>query len=149
MELVVTENVSKAEELYLNGLVDGLSSTYTNTIFRNSEGVNSRLVWVIDYSGTADVIIGSENITTIADLKGKKIGVEGINTFSHIFVLQALAKAGLYEKDVQFENIPAQGILKALESKQIDAGHTWGPTSLLLLRRVIKYWILLKMFQGL
>ena len=36
VELVVTENVSKAEELYLNGLVDGLSSTYTNTIFRNS-----------------------------------------------------------------------------------------------------------------
>lgn len=127
VELVVTENVTKAEELYVNGLVDGLSSIYTNTIFQNSEGVNSRLVWVFDNSGTADAILGSQD-TTIADLKGKKIGIEGINTFSHIFVLQVLAKAGLYEKDVQFENIPAQGILKALDNKQIDAGHTWGPT---------------------
>jgi NitT/TauT family transport system substrate-binding protein len=127
VELLVTENATKAEELYANGMVDGLSSTYTDTIFRNSEGVNSRLVWVIDYSGTADAIIGSQNIT-IADLKGKKIGIEGINTFSHIFVLQTLAKSGLYERDVQFEDIPAQDILRALDNKQIDAGHTWGPT---------------------
>jgi NitT/TauT family transport system substrate-binding protein len=127
VELVVTENVTKAEELYVNGLVDGLSSIYTNTIFQNSEGVNSRLVWVFDNSGSADAIVGPQN-TKIADLKGKKIGIEGINTFSHIFVLQVLAKAGLYEKDVQFENIPAQGILEALGNKQIDAGHTWGPT---------------------
>jgi NitT/TauT family transport system substrate-binding protein len=127
VELVVTKNVTKAEELYVNGLVDGLSSIYTNTIFHNSEGVNSKLVWVIDYSGTADVIIGSQD-ATIADLQGKKIGIEGINTFSHIFVLQILAKAGLSEKDVQFEDIPAQDILKALDNRQIDAGHTWGPT---------------------
>jgi NitT/TauT family transport system substrate-binding protein len=66
--------------------------------------------------------------TTIADLKGKKIGIGGINTFSHIFVLQALAKAGLYEKDVQFEDIAAQDMLKALDNKLTDAGHTWGPT---------------------
>lgn len=129
VEFVVTENVTKAGELYANGLVDGLSSVYTNTIFQNSEGVNSKLVWVFDYSGTADAIIGAKN-TTIADLKGKKISVEGLNTFSHIFVLQALAKAGLYEKDVQFENIPGQDVLNALNNKQIDAGHTWGPTKL-------------------
>jgi NitT/TauT family transport system substrate-binding protein len=127
VQLVLTENQTKAEELYLNGFVDGLCSIYTNTIFHNSEGVNSRLVWVWDYSGSADVIVGSQNIT-LADLKGKKIGIEGINSYSHIFVLQALANAGLYERDVQFENIPAQNILKALNNKQIDAGHTYGPT---------------------
>lgn len=127
IEFVVTDNVTKAEEMYVNGQVDGLSSLYTNTIFQNSEGVNSKLVWIFDYSGTADAIIGPQN-TTVADLKGKKISIEGLNTFSHIFVLQALAKAGLYEKDVQFENIPGQDVLKALNSKEIDAGHTWGPT---------------------
>ncbi|HZD35414.1 MAG TPA: hypothetical protein VE130_09440, partial [Nitrososphaeraceae archaeon] len=31
-------------------------------------------------------------------------------------------------KDVQFENIPGQDVLSALKSKEIDAGHTWGPT---------------------
>jgi NitT/TauT family transport system substrate-binding protein len=130
VQLILTENFPKAEELYLNGSVDGLSSVYTNTIFHNSEGINSRLVWVYDYSDTADAIVALKNITTVADLKGKKIGIEGINSFSNIFVLQALANAGLYEKDVQFEDIPAQDVLKALNNRQIAAGHTWGPTKL-------------------
>jgi NitT/TauT family transport system substrate-binding protein len=69
VEFVVTDNVTKAEEMYVNGQVDGLSSLYTNTIFQNSEGVNSRLVWIFDYSGTADAIVGPPNMT-IADLKG-------------------------------------------------------------------------------
>ena len=127
VQSILTANQTKVEELYLKGSVDGIASVYTDTIFHNSEDVNSRLVWVWDYSDTADAIVGPQNIT-MADLKGKKIGIEGINTFSHIFVLQALANAGLYEKDVQFEDIPAQDILKALNNKKIDAGHTWGPT---------------------
>lgn len=137
VQLVLTDNTTRAEEMYVNGLVDGLSSIYTNTIFQNSEGVNSKLVWIFDYSGAADAILGPQN-TTIADLKGKKIGLEGINTFSHIFVLQALAEEGLSENDVQFEDISGQGILEALESEQIDAGHTWGPTKFAALQNGYK-----------
>jgi ABC-type nitrate/sulfonate/bicarbonate transport system substrate-binding protein len=129
VELIQPQNQTTTEELFLNGSVDGLCSIFTTTIFQNSEGVNSRLVWVLDYSGTGDVILGSKNMT-VKELKGKKIGVEGLNTFSHIFVLQILAKAGLYEKDVQFANIAAQDMVKALNTKQIDAGHTYGPAKL-------------------
>ena len=129
VELIQPENQTTTEESFLNGSVDGLWSIFTTTIFQNSEGVNSRLVWVLDYSGTGDVILGPKNMT-VNDLKGKKIGVEGLNTFSHIFVLQTLAKAGLFEKDVQFANIAAQDMVKALNAKQIDAGHTYGPAKI-------------------
>jgi NitT/TauT family transport system substrate-binding protein len=84
---------------------------------------------VLDYSGTGDVILGPKNMT-VKDLKGKKIGVEGLNTYSHIFVLQTLAKAGLFEKDVQFVNIATQDMVKALNAKRIDAGHTFGPAKI-------------------
>ena len=50
VELIQPENQTTTEELFLNGSVDGLCSIYTTTIFQNSEGVNSRLVWVLDYS---------------------------------------------------------------------------------------------------
>jgi NitT/TauT family transport system substrate-binding protein len=129
VELIQPENQTTTEESFLNGSVDGLCSIFTTTIFQNSEVVNSKLVWVLDYSGTGDVILGQENMT-VEDLKGKKIGVEGLNTYSHIFVLQTLAKAGLYEKDVQFANIATQEMLKALNAKQIDAGHTYGPAKI-------------------
>ncbi len=60
---------------------------------------------MLEYSGTGDVILGSKNMT-VNELKKKKIGVEGLNIFSHIFVLQILTKAGY--KDIQFANIAAQ-----------------------------------------
>ncbi len=129
VELIQPENQTITEELFLNGSVDGLCSIFTTTIFQNSEGVNSRIVWVLDYSSTGDVILGSKNMT-VEGLKGKKIGVEGLNTYSHIFVLQTLAKAGLYEKDVQFANIATQEMVKALDTKRIDAGHTYGPAKI-------------------
>lgn len=129
VELIQPENQTTTEEAFLNGSVDGLCGIFTTTIFQNSEGVNSRLVWVFDYSGTGDVILGPKNMT-VEDLKGKKIGVEGLNTYSHIFVLQTLAKAGLYEKDVQFANIATQEMVTALDAKQIDAGHTFGPAKI-------------------
>ena len=129
VELIQPENQTTTEESFLNGSVDGLWSIFTTTIFQNSEGVNSRLVWVLDYSGTGDVILGPKNMT-VKDLKGKKIGVEGLNTYSHIFVLQTLAKAGLFEKDVQFANIATQDMVKALNAKRIDAGHTFGPAKI-------------------
>jgi|GEM_PF-746437 NitT/TauT family transport system substrate-binding protein len=129
VELIQPENQTTTEESFLNGSVDGLCSIFTTTIFQNSEGVNSRLVWVLDYSGTGDVILGPKNMT-VKDLKGKKIGVEGLNTYSHIFVLQTLAKAGLFEKDVQFVNIATQDMVKALNAKRIDAGHTFGPAKI-------------------
>ena len=133
VELIQPENQTTTEESFLNGSVDGLCSIFTTTIFQNSEGVNSRLVWVLDYSGTGDVILGPKNMT-VKDLKGKKIGVEGLNTYSHIFVLQTLAKAGLFEKDVQFANIATQDMVKALNAKRIDAGHTFGPAKIAGLR---------------
>jgi NitT/TauT family transport system substrate-binding protein len=129
VELIQPENQTTTEGLFLNGSVDGICSIFTTTIFQNSEGVNSRLVWVLDYSGTGDVILGSKDMK-VEDLEGKKIGVEGLNTYSHIFVLQTLAKAGLYEKDVQFANIATQDMVKALNAKQIDAAHTYGPAKI-------------------
>jgi hypothetical protein len=48
VQLILTGNQTKSEELYLKGSVDGIASVYTDTIFHNSEGVNSRLVWILD-----------------------------------------------------------------------------------------------------
>jgi ABC-type nitrate/sulfonate/bicarbonate transport system substrate-binding protein len=75
VELIQPQNQTTTEELFLNGSVDGQCSIFTTTIFQNSEGVNSRLVWVLDYSGSADVILGSENMK-VEELKGKKLGLK-------------------------------------------------------------------------
>jgi len=127
VELVFDKEYSKSQERYKNSEVDGVFEVFTDTIFHNSEGIKTKVVYVADHSTEGDVIIGKPEFNSLADLKGKKIGVDGINSFSHLFVLTALENAGLKESDAQFENIPAQDVLTALESGEIDAGHTWEP----------------------
>jgi NitT/TauT family transport system substrate-binding protein len=125
VELVHFKEYSDAAKAFLNGDVDGIFQTFADTIMQ-SEEIASKVVYVTDISLTGDVIVGRPD--HLSDLKGKTIGIEGINTFSHIFVIRALENAGLHEYDFKVKNIDAQDVLEALADGRIDAGHTWEPT---------------------
>jgi NitT/TauT family transport system substrate-binding protein len=121
---------------YYAGQFDGIMGVYADVIFQHSQGTDSKVVFAVDYSDTADVIVGKQkgnNTTvnstnyTLAEVQGKKIGVQGINSFSHLFILKALEKAGLNEGDVEFVDVPAQNVTQALEKGEIVAGHTYEP----------------------
>ena len=131
VELTLIQDYQQALNNYSNGDFDGIIPVYSDLIYQNSLGVDSRAVYAIDLSNTGDVIIGnvnnSSNNTTLADVKGKKISIAGINSFSHLFVLKALEKVGLREGDVEFVNIPAQNVTLELEKGTIVAGHTHLP----------------------
>jgi NitT/TauT family transport system substrate-binding protein len=62
------------------------------------------------------------NYKSIADLKGKKIGVTAPGSSTSIMASFVLAKAGLTAKDVSFIGVGAgAGAIAALQSGQIDA----------------------------
>jgi NitT/TauT family transport system substrate-binding protein len=66
-----------------------------------------------DLSDTGDVIVGKlENFT---DVKGKTISVEGINSYSHLFLIRALESVGLDESDIHLINLPATNVTDALD----------------------------------
>ncbi|MGV3635082.1 MAG: aliphatic sulfonate ABC transporter substrate-binding protein [Pseudorhodoplanes sp.] len=67
-------------------------------------------------------------ISTLADLKGKKIGVT-IGSTSHHHVLLALAAAKLEEKDVTLVNLAPAAMVPAYTAGQVDAIFTWEPGS--------------------
>ncbi len=121
---------------YYAGQFDGIMGVYADVIFQNSQGTDSKVVFAVDYSDTADAIVGKPNDKnptanftnySLAEVQGKKIGVQGINSFSHLFILKALEKAGLNEGDVEFVDVPAQNVTRALEKGEIIAGHTYEP----------------------
>ena len=114
-----------AQVPFLNHEVDGVFQCLADTVIQNAE-ISSAVVYLSDYSSAGDVIVGKAD--ALSSLKGSTIGVEGVNTFSHIFVLKALEKAGLKEEDIQIEVVPAHKLLEALEEGRIQAGHTWEPT---------------------
>ena len=121
---------------YYAGQFDGIMGVYADVIFQHSQGTDSKVVFAVDYSDSADAIVGKRNGNDtivnftnyrLAEVQGKKIGVQGINSFSHLFILKALEKAGLNEGDVEFVDVPAQNVTRALEKGEIIAGHTYEP----------------------
>ncbi|MBF0546373.1 MAG: ABC transporter substrate-binding protein [Candidatus Riflebacteria bacterium] len=127
VELVLKKSTPESLEMFTNGDADACFDVFANLISLNSKGIRAKVVYITDYSISGDVIIGRPEINSVSELGGKAVAIEGFNTFSHIFVLGSLIKAGVKEAQVKFENIPAHDVLKALEEKRIDAGHTWEP----------------------
>ena len=126
VELVFDRDYTSSKQRYLDGTVDGIFEVLTDTIFRNTQGLPSKVVYIMDYSKFGDVIVGSVN--SVEDLKGKTIGMEGINSFSHIFVLRTIESFGLSESDVFFELVLAYDVVEMLDKGTIHAGHTWEPS---------------------
>jgi NitT/TauT family transport system substrate-binding protein len=125
VNLTLIPKYNDAINAYTNRDYDGIFAVYSDFIILQSEGIDTKVVYGVDYSNTADAIVGKGN--SLLDFKGKNISIVGINTFSHYFVLKALEKVGLTEGDVQFVNMPFQNVTTALQKGQIFAGHTYAP----------------------
>jgi NitT/TauT family transport system substrate-binding protein len=126
VELVFDRDYTVTQQRFSDGEVDGIFEVLSDTMFRSTQGVGAKVVYLVDYSETGDVIVGSVN--SIEELHGKIIGVEGVNTFSHIFALRTIESYGMTEADVSFEIVPASGVVKKIDDGVIQAGHTWEPT---------------------
>ena len=126
VELIFDIDYTKSQQRYMDGEVDGIFEVLPDTMFRNTLGLPSKVVYLMDYSESGDVIVSSAN--SIEELKGQTIGVEGVNTFSHIFALKTIESYRMTEADVSFEIVLAKDVVKKIEDGTIQAGHTWEPT---------------------
>ena len=63
----------------------------------------------------------------MADLKGKTIGVE-FGGSDHVFLLKALANAGLTEDDVNLVDMSTGDASNAFISGKVDAAAIWEPS---------------------
>jgi NitT/TauT family transport system substrate-binding protein len=125
VNLTLTQNYGDVVKNYANGDFDGIFTVYSDVILQNSWGVGTKVVYNFDSSSYADAIVGKGN--NLSDAKNEKIGIDGINSFSHFFVLKSLEKAGLNEGDVQFVDVPVQNISEQLQNGNIFAGHVYTP----------------------
>src|SRR6266446_7618982 len=71
-----------------------------------SQGMDVELFWILEDIAAAEALVARDgsNITTVADLKGKKIGTPFVST-SHFQLLYAMQKAGLKASDAQVLNM--------------------------------------------
>ncbi len=76
--------------------------------------------------GFSDRVIAQAGINSIAELKGKKVGVPQ-GTSGDMILRMALTKAGLKITDIQMVPMDPSTIVAAFSSKQIDAAGIWYP----------------------
>ena len=125
VNLTFIPNYGDALRDYSNRDYDGMMLVYSDSLLQNAEGINTKVVYDLDTSTNGDVIVGNGN--NLSEAKGKKIGVDAINSYSHLFVLKSLEKIGLDEGDVEFATMPVQNISDALKEGKIFAGYTYVP----------------------
>jgi aliphatic sulfonates family ABC transporter substrate-binding protein len=75
------------------------------------------------YAGKTDSIVVAKNkgMTSVADLKGRKVASQIGSTTDHVFQEKILPKFGLSKNDVQIINIPHQNHIAAMASGSVDA----------------------------
>lgn len=116
---------SKALQAVVGGSADVVSGAYEHTILLQAKRQFYR-AFVLQ--GRAPQIVFAvstktmPNYKSLADLKGKKIGVTAPGSSTNIMANFALAKAGIQPTDVAFIGVGASaGAMAAIRSGQIDA----------------------------
>ena len=88
-------------------------------------------IFHLDCTSLADAVVANteKGISSIADLKGKTIGVSS-GTSAEIILNLALASAGLTQDDVTLTEMDANGMVAAMVSGGVDACATWSPSTM-------------------
>jgi len=115
-------------DAFAAGQIDAVGMTNGDALVTGATGAQSVMVIMNDYSNGNDMVIGAPGITSVKDLKGKKVGVE-VGFVGHLLLLNALEKNGLTEADVELVNVPTNETPQVLASGQVDAIVAWQPSS--------------------
>jgi NitT/TauT family transport system substrate-binding protein len=116
---------SRALQAVVGGSADVVSGAYEHTINLQSKGQKFQAFVLQGRAPAISMGISSKtmpNYKTLADLKGKKIGISAPGSSTNMVANLILSRAGLKAADVSFIGVgTAAGALSAFRSGQIDA----------------------------
>ncbi|MDA8792982.1 ABC transporter substrate-binding protein [Bacteriovoracaceae bacterium] len=91
-----------------------------------SQGLDIKLLWILEIIGEAEALVVKDSINSISDLNGKKVGVPYGST-THYHLMLALEEAGLSSADVEVLNLSPPAIVASWRKGEIDAAFVWAP----------------------
>lgn len=118
---------------FKNGALEACSFTLDETLILLSEGVELEIILIMDISDGGDVILANTEITSVAELKGKRLGVEAGAVGAYVG-MRALELAGLKKEDVEIVSILSSEASEAFRSEKIDAAVSFEPNRSKLLK---------------
>lgn len=92
-------------------------------------------IFALSHISNGDALIAGPGITSVEELKGKKVAYSS-GTSSEDILVNSLTKAGMTMDDITAVDMDASGIVTAMISGGVDACATWSPNSLKILEEV-------------
>lgn len=115
-------------DAYAAGLLDAVTMTNGDALVTGGTGKPSVGIIINDYSNGNDMIVAAPGIDSLADLKGKKIGLEE-GFVIHLLLMKGAEAAGIDPSEFTIVNTPTNETPQVLASGAVDAIGAWQPNS--------------------
>lgn len=126
VNIMIIEDESQYAAALASGNIDGLGNVLDREVIHYAKGTDEVVVFGMDESSGGDGVVASAEIKTVADLKGKTVGLDKSST-SYFFFLSILNKYGVDEGDIKIMEMGASDAGAAFVAGRIDAAVTWEP----------------------
>ncbi|MDQ8202082.1 ABC transporter substrate-binding protein [Pelagicoccus sp. SDUM812003] len=115
-------------DAYAAGLLDAVTMTNGDALVTGGTGKPSVGIIINDFSNGNDMIVAAPGIDSLADLKGKKIGLEE-GFVIHLLLMKGAEAAGIDPDEFTIVNTPTNETPQVLASGAVDAIGAWQPNS--------------------
>ncbi|MFT4901037.1 MAG: NitT/TauT family transport system substrate-binding protein [Lentimonas sp.] len=115
-------------DAYAAGLIDAVTMTNGDALVTGGTGKPSVAILINDYSNGNDMVVAGPGINSLADLKGKKIGLEE-GFVIHLLLMKGAEAAGIDPSEFTIINTATNETPQVLASGAVDAIGAWQPNS--------------------
>jgi NitT/TauT family transport system substrate-binding protein len=133
VQLVEYPSASEVLRAYRNQAIDGMVISLDELFGLAADGLQPRIILVVDVSHGADAIVGRSSMRTMQDLKGRSVAVES-GALGAFVLSRALTLSGMQSSDVNVVHLESNEQPSAFEKGQVDAAVTFDPYRAQLLR---------------
>ena len=133
VQLVEYPSASEVLRAYRNQAIDGMVISLDELFGLAADGLQPRIILVVDVSHGADAIVGRSGMRTMQDLKGRSVAVES-GALGAFVLSRALTLNGMQSSDVNVVHLESNEQPSAFEKGQVDAAVTFDPYRAQLLR---------------
>ena len=133
IQLVEYPSASEVHRAFRNQAIDGMVISLDELFGLAVDGLQPRIILVVDVSHGADVVVGRRGMRTMKDLKGKRVAVES-GALGAFVLSRALALNRMHASDVKVVHLESNEQPSAFEKGQVDGAVTFDPYRAQLLR---------------
>jgi NitT/TauT family transport system substrate-binding protein len=126
VQLVEYPSASEVLRAFRNQAIDGMVISLDELFGLVGDGLQPRIILVVDVSHGADVVVGRRGMRTMHDLKGKSVAVES-SALGAFVLSRALALNGMQASDVNVVHLESNEQPSAFEKGQVDGAVTFDP----------------------